>query len=55
MIDRDPRQVTAELAARIERLEAIVMLLCEQAMQGQGQMGKPFQQFVDKYRERLAP
>jgi hypothetical protein len=50
MIDRDPRDVVAELAARIERLEAMMVLLCEQAMRGQGQMGKPFQQFIDDWR-----
>jgi len=39
-----------KLEARIERLEAIAVLLCEQATRGQGQSARPFQDFIDDWR-----
>jgi hypothetical protein len=44
----------ARLEVRIERLEAIVVLLCEEAAHGQGSMGKPFWAFVDDWRREHA-
>jgi len=38
------------LDVRIERLEQIVVLLCEQAAHGQGSLGKPFWTYVDDWR-----
>lgn len=42
------------LEARIERLEAIVVLLCLDAAQGQGALGNPFWDFVDDWRRAHA-
>lgn len=39
-----------EIATRIERIEAMTVLLCQEAAQGQGMMGKPFQDFIDQWR-----
>lgn len=41
-------QLSAEVT-RVERLEAIVVLLCREAMRGQGMLGKPFQDFIDHH------
>jgi hypothetical protein len=42
-----------ELEARIERLELIVMLLCDHASRGEGSMGKPFWEFADAIKREL--
>jgi hypothetical protein len=39
-------------ATRVERLEAIVVLLCREAMRGQGMQGEPFQDFIDQWQAR---
>jgi hypothetical protein len=49
-IARERDELRAELRARIERLEAIAVLLCEEAARGQGSLGKPFWQFIDAWR-----
>jgi hypothetical protein len=38
------------MEARIERLEAIVVLLCQEAAQGKGMLGDPFWTFIDDWR-----
>lgn len=41
------------LEARIERLELIVMLLCDKASRGEGSMGKPFWEFAETIKREL--
>jgi hypothetical protein len=38
------------MEARIERLEAIVVLLCQDAAHGNGMLGDPFWTFIDDWR-----
>lgn len=41
------------LETRIERLELIVMLLCDKASRGEGSMGKPFWEFAETIKREL--
>ena len=49
-MDADTADRLAELQARVERMEAMMVLLCEHAAAGQGSMGKPFWNFIDDWR-----
>lgn len=43
------RSTNAEIEVRLERIEAMLVLLCQEAARGQGQMGKPFWDYIDEW------
>lgn len=47
VLEAENNRLTVDLVGRIERLENIAVLLCQEASRGQGQMGKPFWEFID--------